>query len=159
MGPSLPTWPAAERTGQVRVRAGRGAHARRGPAGLAGVRALTLATRAALGAGAPAALPHYLAMEALSIAGALLNVARWPEKWLHGPRLARATARAADSGEAGTAAEAAQPPPLAPHLVDFALNSHNLMHLAVLAALVSYGRGAAAEYEFYHHGPGRACAA
>ena len=122
-------------------------------AGLAGVRLATLATRAVLGAGATAALPHYAAMEALSIGGALLNVTRWPEKWLHGPRAARAAARAAAKGAAPGA-----PVEVAPHLVDFIFNSHNLMHLAVLAALVAYGRGAAAEYEHYHHGGGAACA-
>lgn len=126
-------------------------------AGLAGVRAATLVARAWLGAGAPAALPHYLAMEALSIAGALVNVARWPEKWVDGHRRRRDKA----AEVAGSTGAAARHPP--PHLIDFAFNSHNLMHVSVIAALIAYGRGAAAEYEWFHgaHGGGGAalCAA
>jgi predicted membrane channel-forming protein YqfA (hemolysin III family) len=129
-------------------------------AGLAGVRFASLGARALLGAGARAALPHYVAMEALSVAGALINVARWPERWLDGPRRARAAARAKEGGGrsgGGRGGGVVGAAAVTPHLVDFAFNSHNLMHLAVLGALVAYGRGAAAEYAHYHHGRGAAC--
>jgi predicted membrane channel-forming protein YqfA (hemolysin III family) len=146
-------------------------------AGLAAVRCASLAARGWLGAGAPGALAHFAAMEVLAIAGALINVARWPEKWVDAHRVrARETeeqeeekeglarggggggggGRAPEPGGGGghgqknTATTTARHPP--PHLIDFAFNSHNLMHLAVLAAMVAYGRGAALEYEWAHGG-------
>ncbi|KAL4451534.1 hypothetical protein ABPG75_007196 [Micractinium tetrahymenae] len=68
------------------------------------------------------ALLHYAAMEAFSLAGGLLNVLRIPERWL----------QPADPGKAAP--------------LDFMLNSHQLMHVLVAAAMWQLHLGATADY-------------
>ena len=87
-----------------------------------------LAARVASLAARPLLLPavsgtqHYLCMEALCIAGGAINAARVPERWL-------------------------QPPdPCCPAPLDYWLNSHQLMHLLVVAAMYHLQAGAQADH-------------
>ncbi|EFN56054.1 hypothetical protein CHLNCDRAFT_52154 [Chlorella variabilis] len=68
------------------------------------------------------ALQHYAAMEVCSLAGGLLNVLRIPERWL----------------------QPEDPTTAAP--LDFFLNSHQIMHVLVAAAMWQLHLGAAADY-------------
>lgn len=68
------------------------------------------------------ALLHYAAMEACSLAGGLVNVLRIPERWL----------QPADPGKAAP--------------LDHLLNSHQIMHVLVAAAMWQLHLGATADY-------------
>ena len=79
-------------------------------------------------------LRWYACAEAFSFAGGLVNVLRVPERWVrHLPPLATTTT--ATGGKTTTAPRF--------RLVDFAFNSHNLMHLFSLVALGCYHAAAA----------------
>eukprot|EP00887_Chlorella_sp_A99_P007828 scaffold20.g7828.t1 len=97
------------------------------------LRVASFALRARLSAGPSPALAHYLAMEAYSLAGGLVNAVRLPERWFQ-PR-----------GEG-------EPAPL-----DLWLNSHQIMHVLVAMALLHLHLGASADYR--EVAGGRPCAA
>lgn len=84
------------------------------------IRLASLAARLAIGQGG-GGLQHYLWMEGLSLAGGVINAARWPERWLQ-------------------PADAAAPAPL-----DLVANSHQIMHVMVAGALWLLHRGLEAD--------------
>mmetsp|Transcript_18221 Transcript_18221/g.54829 ORF Transcript_18221/g.54829 Transcript_18221/m.54829 type:complete len:345 (-) Transcript_18221:1785-2819(-) len=77
--------------------------------------------RAVLGAGSPLATKYYAAMEVLSFVGAVVNVARVPERWF-------------------------QPAPGKPGFFDVWFNSHMVMHVVVVVAMGLLHRGCTLDY-------------
>ena len=71
-------------------------------------------------------------MQAYSVAGAVINVLRIPEKWLFPAGGPLPNCRTAG-------------------FFDYWLNSHQLMHILILGALVHFQKGAFADYRFYHY--------
>ncbi|KAL3130931.1 hypothetical protein ABBQ38_000255 [Trebouxia sp. C0009 RCD-2024] len=86
------------------------------------LRFFVVLTRLILNSGSWWASINFLWMEALTFTGAFVNVMRIPEKWYHSidPRM--------------------------PGKFDYWLNSHNLMHILVAAAMTHYSVGAACDY-------------
>ncbi|KAK9821303.1 hypothetical protein WJX81_005376 [Elliptochloris bilobata] len=111
-------------------------------AALLGVRLAALCARAALGSGSSTALRHYVAMEALSFVGAAVNVARLPERLFVVP-LAGASSRKRDGTNGGASTRRF------PGAFDYWLNSHQIMHLCVAAAMAHLHLGARQEYQYF----------
>lgn len=92
---------------------------------LALIRALSLAHRAYLGTSSHEALAYFFCMEATVTVGALINVYRVPERWLHVKQPTTGKRRAG--------------------LLDYWGNSHQLMHCCAVLAMWCVFKGTAAE--------------
>jgi len=106
-----------------------------------------------------ASLRWYACAEAASFVGGLVNVLRVPERWVRPlPALRRMKEGDGDGGdgkEEKDEKEKTEPEPPRFRLVDFALNSHNLMHLFSLVALACYHAAAAEDRRHWlEHGCG-----
>lgn len=105
------------------------------------------------------ALRWYAGAEAASFVGGLVNILRVPERWAKPlpPRTFPAPTKTTTAATAETETETATtklPPPRF-RLVDFALNSHSLMHVFSLVALGCYHAAAAEDRKHWlEHGCG-----
>ena len=109
------------------------------------------------------ALRWYAGAEAASFVGGLVNVLRIPERWVKPlpplplPPLTKTTTTTTKTTTAETTETATMAPPPPPRfrLVDFAFNSHNLMHVFSLVALGCYHAAAAEDRRHWlEHGCG-----
>ncbi|KAK9807384.1 hypothetical protein WJX73_010328 [Symbiochloris irregularis] len=94
------------------------------------VRLTALLTRKLLNSGAQDSLHAYAIMEACTVTGATLNVLRVPERWLQ-----------------------PQVKPRTPGLLDYWLNSHQLMHILVTVSMLQLHRGASIDYAYWASQP------
>lgn len=99
------------------------------------IRLASLVHRWVLGTCSPVALQEYFQLEALCTVGAVLNVYRVPERWIHVKQSANRPCRVA------------QP-------LDICGNSHNIMHVVALLIMWKTYHGVINESDHIMNGPG-----